>query len=520
MGFNNKGDYSSMANRSTSKQFVLSVLFSVVAVILNYIISLVLTPFITENIGTEAYGFVSMAKTFANYASVLTVALNSFSARYISLEYHKGNIRKANVYFNTVFIADIILGGIILIVAIVLIVYLDAFLKIPAGLIVDVKKLFLLDTINFLILSCSTVFVTAITIKNRLELGSIAKSVSYIAEAIFLFIGFSLLKPHIYYVGIGLIISSVIILGVNIRTTRMLTPELVIQRDLFSLDAVKEILSAGIWNSINSIGNMLNTGLDLLVCNVMLSALATGQLAIIQTIATVFSIMYQLVSTAFQPVQLKYYAAGDKKELISSFKIAIKLNGMLSNIAFAEVCAFGFLYYKLWTPSQDISLLHSVTIVSVIGSIIEGAVYPLYYGYTLTIKNRIPCFITIISGLLNILGMYVLIKYINAGIHAVVLTTTVLTWLVNFVFNPMYVSHCLEVRLATFYPTLIRHIISSIALLFLFKLIGTIYYPNSWFDLVIVAVCCTLIGSVVHMVITLNRSEWKTLLKKVIKQSL
>lgn len=28
MGFNNKGDYSSIANRSTSKQFVLSVLFS------------------------------------------------------------------------------------------------------------------------------------------------------------------------------------------------------------------------------------------------------------------------------------------------------------------------------------------------------------------------------------------------------------------------------------------------------------------------------------------------------------
>lgn len=508
-----------MANRSTSKQFILSVLFSFVAVILNYIISLVLTPFITENIGTEAYGFVSLAKTFASYASVLTVALNSFSARYISLEYHKGNIRKANIYFNSVFIADIILGGVIFIFAIAFIICLDAFLEIPIGLVGDVQRLFLLDTINFLILSCSTVFLTATTIKNRLELGSIAKSVSYIAEAVFLVISFSLLKPHVYYVGIGLIISSIVILGVNITTTRTLTPELVLQRGSFSLNAVKELLGVGIWNSINSIGNLLNTGLDLLVSNVMLSALAAGQLAIVKTISTIFSILYQLVSTAFQPVQLKYYAAGNKKALISSFKIAIKLNGMMSNIAFAGVCVFGFSYYNLWTPSQDIGLLQTVTIITVIGSVIEGAVYPLYYGYTLTVKNKMPCLITIISGLLNVLGMYVLIKYTNAGVHAVVLTTTVLTWLVNFVFNPMYVSHCLGVQLTTFYPTLIRHIASSIALLFLFKMIGTLCYPTSWFGLAIIAVCCAMIGSVVHMVITLNRSEWQIILGKVIKRS-
>lgn len=80
--------------RSTSKQFVVSVIFSFMAVAVNYIISLILTPYITENIGTEAYGFVSLAKTFANYASIFTVALNSFSARYISIEYHKGNLKK------------------------------------------------------------------------------------------------------------------------------------------------------------------------------------------------------------------------------------------------------------------------------------------------------------------------------------------------------------------------------------------------------------------------------------------
>jgi len=504
-----------MAARSTSKQFVVSVFFSFFAVALNYLISLVLTPFITENIGTEAYGFVSLAKTFANYASIFTVALNAFSARYISIEYHKGNKKKANVYYNSVFIADIILAIVIFGIAVVIVTNLNRFLMIPEDLIGDVKKLFLLDTINFLILSCGTVFMTATTIKNRLEMGSIARAISYIAEAVFLFIAFSLLTPRVYYVGIGLIVSSCVILLINIGLTARLTPDLKVQRGYFSIEAVKSILSAGIWSSVNSLGNTLNTGLDLLVSNMMLSALAAGQLAIVKTISTIFTTLFQLVATAFQPMQLKYYANNDKKLLIASFKLGIKLNGMISNIAFAGFTVFGAVYYRLWTPSQDIGVLQTVTIVTIIGSIIEGAVYPLYYGYNLTVKNKIPCFITILSGLMNVLGMYVLIEFFDAGIYAVVLTTTVLTWLVNFVFNPLYVSYCLKIRLTTFYPTLFRHIVSSVLLLAVFSIIRKIYYPNSWIGLIMVALVCAIIGAILHTLIVFDSEDRRMIIQKL-----
>ena len=137
-----------MSTRSTSKQFIISVFFSFFAVAVNYLISLIITPFITENIGTEAYGFVSLAKTFSNYASIFTIALNSFSSRYISIEYHKGNKEKANVYYNSVFIADILMAAAIFGVALAIIVNLDKFLVIPNDLISDVKKLFLLEIVK------------------------------------------------------------------------------------------------------------------------------------------------------------------------------------------------------------------------------------------------------------------------------------------------------------------------------------------------------------------------------------
>lgn len=84
-----------------------------VAFILNYLINLILTPYITDTVGTAAYGFVSLAKNCAQYATVITVALNSYASRYIALEYHNQNICKSNEYFSSVFWGDIFLASVI-----------------------------------------------------------------------------------------------------------------------------------------------------------------------------------------------------------------------------------------------------------------------------------------------------------------------------------------------------------------------------------------------------------------------
>lgn len=502
-----------MANRKIGTQYVLTTVTSILAVALNYIITLRLTPYITENIGTEAYGFVSMAKTFANYASIFTVALNSFASRYISMEYHQGNIKQANVYFNSVFIANLVLGAVIMGVSAVAIWKLEVFLEIPAALMTDVKMLFLLDMINFLVLASSTVFMSATIIRNRLELGNVVKCVAYLAEAVFLYCAFTFFPTkRVFYVGIGLILSSVVILVMNMVLNRRFTPELKLNKRDYSGKAVKQIAGNGIWNSVNALGNTLNTGLDLMISNVMLSATRAGQLAIVKTISTVCTTLFQLVSHPLQPIQLKYFAANDKKQLVNSFKLGVKINGMLSNILFAGFAIFGSVYYKLWTPGEDYVLLQSVSIVVILGSIIEGAVHPLYYAYTLTLKNKIPCYVTIASGVCNVAGMFFLLEYTNADIYAVVGTTAVLTWLVNFVFNPIYAAKSLNVSKWTFYPILLRHILSCVLMTAAFYGISRIWFPDTWLELLAVALICAVVGAVIHLAMVLSREEMKKIL--------
>ena len=106
---------------------------------LNYLIMLVLTPYITDRVGTEAYGFVQLAKNIAQYATIITVALNSFAARFIAVAYHREDLEEANTFFSSTFFGDLVLGGVILAVAAVCIRFLDRIFVIPAAIVPDVK---------------------------------------------------------------------------------------------------------------------------------------------------------------------------------------------------------------------------------------------------------------------------------------------------------------------------------------------------------------------------------------------
>ena len=146
---------------------------------------------------------------------------------------------------------------------------------------------------------------------------------------------------------------------------------------------------------------------------------------------------------------------------------------------------------------------------------IEGSITPLYYVYTLTTKIKLPCLVTILSGLTNVGGMFILLRFFDADLWGVVGTTTVLTWGVNFIFNPLYTARCLDVDKYTFYPSILKNILSAVVILVVFKLISLIYYPTNWFGLIVVALGCGAIGMSVHLIITLNKKEKRILMDKV-----
>lgn len=307
--------------------------------------------------------------------------------------------------------------------------------------------------------------------------------------------------------GVVICIAQLVIFGGDYYIYKKYTPELKIKRKNVSFKAIKKLVVNGIWNSINSLGNTLNSGLDLIVTNLWLSDLAMGQIAITKTISSIFMSFNQLLAQPFQPLLLKSYSDRNKNKLVSELKLSMKLTSLFSSIVFAGFFSLGKVFFALWIPGQDIDLIYVLTVITMLSSVIEGPVYPLYYIYTLTVKNKIPCLVTVVGGILNVAGMAILVKYSSLGIYSIVLTTTVIMLFINLVTNPLYMTHCLKIEWFTFYPTLLRTIISCTCMTISFTLIANALNPSTWMSFALTAILCGIMGCIIHLAFVFSRDE-------------
>ena len=88
---------------------------SIISMIVSLGISFVLTPYLIENLGKEAYAFYPIANNFVSYMTIITMTLNSMASRFITIEISRQNKKKAQEYFSSVLGANIVLASLLLI---------------------------------------------------------------------------------------------------------------------------------------------------------------------------------------------------------------------------------------------------------------------------------------------------------------------------------------------------------------------------------------------------------------------
>ena len=301
-----------MEQINQKRQLSINIIWSISALLINTLTSFILTSYISKNLGIDAYGFITLADNFISYVDIVVISLNSLAARFITITYHREQYEKANRYFNSVLTADLILAVVISILFSFVIAKLELLLQIPDQLVKDVKILFILVVANYLINMLSVVFKACVYIKNRMDYVSKSDLIRLLIKATLLFVLFGCLKPHVWYVTISIIPGSIFVFAFFKKATKRLTPELKIDFSYAGVHNIIEILCAGVWNSINSLGNMLNSGLDLLITNMWITPIAMGQLSVSQKLSSIIMQFLSTVSNTFAPIHLKDYADGDK----------------------------------------------------------------------------------------------------------------------------------------------------------------------------------------------------------------
>ena len=184
--------------KATKKQLAINMIANIVAFCVQFGVNFFLTPYIVKQLGSEAYGFVTLSFNIAGFASIITAAFDSMVARFVLMEDAKGNDDAATKYFNSALVTDTVLAVILSIPFGAIVIFASDVLSIPARLIVDVQLAFAFAFLGTLINLVFASFGCTYYVKNRLDLEARRNIEGNIIRATLLIALFVLLPAKIF----------------------------------------------------------------------------------------------------------------------------------------------------------------------------------------------------------------------------------------------------------------------------------------------------------------------------------
>ena len=502
---------------SSNQMLAINMIASAITYIVTFGISFFLSPYIVRTVGVDAYGFIGLANNFVSYASLAAVALNALAGRFITVKLVEKDTEGANRYCSSVFFANSALALLILLVEAYIWIRLDSLINIPSGLLWDVKILFATLFINCVISTVGTVFSVSTFATNKLYLASLRTIESSLLRALILIGLFAFFTPHVWYLGVTTLITSIYCLVFNIHYTRRLTPELHISIKSFDKRTVAELLSSGVWAQVNRLGTLLLDGLDLLITNLFIDAASMGILSLAKTVPAMIQGIVGSMVGAFAPNFTILYAKGQKEELVKAVKQSMKIMGVLANFPIIVLVVCGTDFFKLWQPTQDARQLQILSVLTVSVFSVSGGINAIYNIFTVVNKLKINSIAVIISGTLSALITFLLVRHTTIGIYAVAGTSTVISILRNFVVTIPYGAKCLGLKWYAFYSDALRPVLYFAISVAIATPITVWVNPTGWLTLVAKGVCVSCIALVVGLFIVLNKYDRQLLKRKLIR---
>ncbi|MDS0526539.1 oligosaccharide flippase family protein [Clostridium sp. SHJSY1] len=501
-------------NQKTAINLVSSIIVTGISVLVNFLLS----PYIVKHLGEEANGFTQLANNFITYVSLITIALNSMGGRFITIEYHKGKIDKANSYYSSLVIGNLVIVLFFIVPSIVTVMNLEKIINISQANVYDTKLLFAFVFANFFVNQICGILNISMYVTNKLYIANIINLVRTIFNGILLFGVFNLFTAQIYYVSLIALMLTIITFPILLIVKRNILPKVIFSKNLFNIKHVKDLITSGIWNTINQCGNILMTGLDLLFANLFINPVEMGLLSIAKVVPNTIIQIASTINSNFSPALTITYANNDKKTLINQIRASMKISSILISIPIMVFSILAIKFYSLWMPTLNSKALTILTFLTLLAFIPLAGPQVLYNVFTTTNKLRWSSVTFLVSGFFNFIIVVILLKCTSLGVYAIAGVSSVISILRNLIFVVPYTARLLGLKWYEFYKdvgvSLACCLITGIISLF----VGSLIPYDSWITITMAAIISSLLSFVANSFIVLNENEKNKLLKKILRR--
>lgn len=499
------------------RQLAINMAAQIVAFAVNFCISFFLTPYIIKHVGREAYGFVALGNNFINYASLITVSLNSMAGRFITIKVHQNNFKRANQYFSSVILANLLLSLVLSVPLALIIANLPDIVKISPSLLPDVRMLWIFIFLSFLIGLVTSTFGESLFAVNRLDVRSRRDIEANLLKIMMIGVTFGLFTARVWYIGLSTVLCTIYSAVMNLYYSRKFLPEIRFSVKHFEKSAVKELLSSGIWNSVTRVGGIALTELDLLLSNWFITAQAMGTMSIAKTVPTYVSSFSSSIVSVFMPSLTITYAKGDNDAVVKAVHSNIRILLFFNSIIYGLLFAFCDVFYTLWLAGvSDVQEIYLLSMLSIAGCFVSAVSYAMINLCTVTNKIRFSSLLVILTGILSFAVTFVLLKTTDLGLIAIAVVSVIFVVFRNVVFMIPYGAKCIGKPWYTFFPDLgLNIVVVGVAIGISLVMKKLLIHSITWPQLIFAVACTGVVLLIFNFFIILKKEERKLLFSKL-----
>ena len=463
---------------------------NIFAFFVTFCISFYISPIIVSKFGADAYGFIGLSNEFVSYVSIIAIVFNSVGSRFIANEYYKGNKREASNYFNALVSANLLISLFIILVGLLLIPHMEKVINIPTELVKSVKIVFAISFCTYAISLATNTYSAATFVKNITAVnGFVTAGVNIIRFALIIFL-LNCVSLQLYWVPFSSGIAALVGGIAYIITAKKVLPEIFPNPFHAKFEYIQNLAKSGIWMSFTSLGVILVRNVDLLIANQGVGSASMGYLSIARTMPNSITSILSTVGPLFTPLLVQRYAQNDKTGIGVTTSKSIDT---VYSIMLVPICGYIVLsseFTFLWHNelSADITrLIGSLSAITAIQALFNSSGCVNSQLSVVTNKLKIPVFITLGCGIVNICLTILLLHTTNLGLYAIVISGTAVMVVRYICFNPIYAAKIIGQPWYYFYKDLFFDWIAIPVVLGCFFLIKKTFIIDSWGQLILVA---------------------------------
>ncbi len=499
-----------------NSKVIKAVLSQSILFIVNVAVALFYTPYLLNRLGSEAYAFYPLSLGIVNFGSVITVISTSMLSAFLINDYSAGNFEKVNEFINSALFSNFLIAAIIALPFMAGSVFIDRILNVPERLIFDVRLLFVAVTAAFFITQIRNTFmVTAMASGNR-YLNSSQKAVEKGIGIGIVILLFFLFKPSVVWIGAGVLAAAVIRFYITLHSAKKIFPALNIDKRLIRKSAVKELFSAGSWNSVTQLIFILSVNISAPLANIVFGPGVQSMYSLGTQIPTQLGYLFVHMMNSFMLFFAVLFKTGDYDNLKRDIFSILKVMSVILGAFAALLTGLGDCFLKLWIPGHYSESIYIIMILFSASFMINGSFYVIYSMLVIYNKVKVPAVFMVITGIMNIPLSLILIKITDGSIYSIAVSSLIIGALQYVVFIPGYFAKKTNMETGKLYPSFLKGVYTYGAGVGISFLIKILFYPDSFLKLLAAAlsvIALTGIFSFVHFIKKADISMIKRIIK-------